>query len=87
MWARHLLFLGVCLTGAWLVGDNLLRRDRVADPKSARPDRFAGSESTGPWPDSSQPGKDWRKPCPSSTPSSASTGPIRGCRLLRGPII
>ncbi|MDX1946203.1 MAG: DUF1553 domain-containing protein [Pirellulaceae bacterium] len=59
MWARHLLFLGVCAAGVWLVGDQLLRRDRVADPRTARPDRFAGVEEARPWPDARQPSKDW----------------------------
>ena len=37
MWMRNVLFVVLCLTGAALVGGNLLRRDRIDPPKSQPP--------------------------------------------------
>jgi hypothetical protein len=43
MWARNALFLTICLAGAIFVGGNLLRRDRVAQPRSFQPERFTAA--------------------------------------------
>ncbi|HUE74349.1 MAG TPA: DUF1553 domain-containing protein [Pirellulaceae bacterium] len=37
MWMRNILFLALCVTGLALVGGNLLKRDRVAAPRSQPP--------------------------------------------------
>src|SRR5262245_35460667 len=34
MWARNCLFVAICLAGAGLVADTLLRRERVQPPRS-----------------------------------------------------
>src|SRR5438105_4610519 len=34
MWARNLLFFVVCLAGAGLVANTLLRRERIAEPRA-----------------------------------------------------
>jgi hypothetical protein len=43
MWARNLLFLGVCVAGLLAIGDQLLRRSRVERPADFEPARFAAS--------------------------------------------
>src|SRR5687767_197011 len=41
MWAKNALFLAVCLAGAGLIANSLLRRDRIDRPGSFEPGRFA----------------------------------------------
>src|SRR5262245_60595278 len=45
MWARNGLFVIVCLAGAGLVGNSLLRHDRVGQPQSFSEARVAATEA------------------------------------------
>jgi hypothetical protein len=46
MWAKNALFIAVCLAGAGLIANSLLRRDRIERPASFEPGRFATPVST-----------------------------------------
>src|SRR5688572_15182770 len=50
MWARNLLFVGISIAGLVAIGDQLLRRNRIDQPASLEPGRFAlaNSSSTNP---------------------------------------
>lgn len=43
MWARNALFIAICLAGAGMVANSLLRRDRIERPDSFEPGRFAAT--------------------------------------------
>jgi hypothetical protein len=43
MWARNLLFIGVCAVGLLAIGDQLLRRSRIDRPADFEPGRFAAA--------------------------------------------
>jgi len=43
MWARNLLFIGICVAGLLAIGDQLLRRNRVDRPADFEPGRFAAA--------------------------------------------
>jgi hypothetical protein len=46
MWAKNALFIAVCLAGAGLIANSLLRRDRIDRPGSFEPGRFVTPVST-----------------------------------------
>src|SRR5262245_42932327 len=59
MWARNLLFIGICVAGLLAISDQLLRRNHINRPANCEPGRFAAAATATSSPATEETKKAW----------------------------